>query len=297
MKRLLALVLAVVMAFSFSGCSKEVVKIKCLQCSETFEETFEFCPHCGYTATVTTTNTTTTTTTQATKAKVTKAKTTKASQTPQITKATVTKAPQTTKAPATQPAHKHSYTKKVVNPTCTDKGYTLYTCACGHSYKDNYVNAKHNYVKFKCSACGTVDKAHAREYLVLWLEKNGTAAGEYVHYRFNDEYVLSCTADGEPFFGRYLTLQGESFLYALSLRSYKYMLHGGNLEVIGILNAQSFTSNSAISYDEYTGDENFKYDMIENARVAVCDLIETLEYYLADKKIGITIADLGFKSY
>ena len=24
-------------------------------------------------------------------------------------------------------------------------GYTTYTCACGHSYKDNYVSAKHNY--------------------------------------------------------------------------------------------------------------------------------------------------------
>lgn len=36
--------------------------------------------------------------------------------------------------------HIHSYSKEVVNPTPYEKGYTLYTCACGHSYKDNYTS-------------------------------------------------------------------------------------------------------------------------------------------------------------
>ncbi len=36
----------------------------------------------------------------------------------------------------------HSYTSQVVKPTCTEEGYTLYTCSeCGASYKDNYVAA------------------------------------------------------------------------------------------------------------------------------------------------------------
>ncbi len=30
--------------------------------------------------------------------------------------------------------HTHSYEKDVTPPTCTEKGYTTYTCACGHSY-------------------------------------------------------------------------------------------------------------------------------------------------------------------
>lgn len=33
--------------------------------------------------------------------------------------------------------HIHSYTEEVVAPTCTEKGYTLFICACGNSYKDN----------------------------------------------------------------------------------------------------------------------------------------------------------------
>lgn len=36
----------------------------------------------------------------------------------------------------------HSYTEKVTAPTCTDEGYTTFTCTvCGDTYKDNYVDA------------------------------------------------------------------------------------------------------------------------------------------------------------
>lgn len=38
--------------------------------------------------------------------------------------------------------HVHSYTESVTEPTCTEKGYTTYTCSdCGHSYTDNYTDA------------------------------------------------------------------------------------------------------------------------------------------------------------
>ena len=38
--------------------------------------------------------------------------------------------------------HKHAYTEEVVEPTCTEKGYTKYTCECGDTYNDNEVAAK-----------------------------------------------------------------------------------------------------------------------------------------------------------
>ena len=40
-----------------------------------------------------------------------------------------------------QPPHEHTYTAVVTAPTCTDKGYTTHTCACGDSYVDTYVDA------------------------------------------------------------------------------------------------------------------------------------------------------------
>ena len=51
-----------------------------------------------------------------------------------------------------------SYTEKVVNPTCTDGGYTRHTCqSCGYFYDTDLVDANgHSFVDGKCSVCGIV---------------------------------------------------------------------------------------------------------------------------------------------
>lgn len=38
------------------------------------------------------------------------------------------------------PFHKHKYNEELIYPTCTEKGYTLYSCKCEDEYKDNYVD-------------------------------------------------------------------------------------------------------------------------------------------------------------
>ena len=35
----------------------------------------------------------------------------------------------------------HEYNQTVTTPTCTEQGFTTYTCECGDSYIDDYVNA------------------------------------------------------------------------------------------------------------------------------------------------------------
>ena len=55
-------------------------------------------------------------------------------------------------------SHSHSYETVVTSPTCTEKGYTTYTCTCGDSYVDNYVDATgHNFQNGACSVCGTIN--------------------------------------------------------------------------------------------------------------------------------------------
>lgn len=44
-----------------------------------------------------------------------------------------------------QQVHKHSYTAVVTAPTCTEDGYTTYTCDCGDSYIDDIVPAAHSW--------------------------------------------------------------------------------------------------------------------------------------------------------
>ncbi len=52
-------------------------------------------------------------------------------------------------------AHTHSYTETVTAPTCIERGYTTYACACGNTYKANEVAALgHSYADAVCQRCG-----------------------------------------------------------------------------------------------------------------------------------------------
>jgi len=63
---------------------------------------------------------------------------------------------------ACEQQHEHSYSSKTTPPTCTELGYTTYTCSCGDSYIDDYVSSLgHKYTNYqynndaKCGVNGT----------------------------------------------------------------------------------------------------------------------------------------------
>jgi len=51
---------------------------------------------------------------------------------------------------------KHEYDSVITEPTCTERGYTTYTCRfCGESYVDGYVDETgHSYEGVSCAVCG-----------------------------------------------------------------------------------------------------------------------------------------------
>ena len=52
-------------------------------------------------------------------------------------------------------ANGHNYDSVVTAPTCTEQGYTTYTCHCGDTYVDNYTEVTdHSYTEGTCSICG-----------------------------------------------------------------------------------------------------------------------------------------------
>ena len=74
-----------------------------------------------------------------------------------------------TPAPDPEQEHTHSYTSKVVWPTCTTDGYTQYTCSCGDSYNGDFCQklthlysekvvsptaTSQGYTKYTCIHCG-----------------------------------------------------------------------------------------------------------------------------------------------
>ena len=57
--------------------------------------------------------------------------------------------------------HVHKYTSEVIEPSCKQGGYTLYTCECGYSYTGNPTAPRaHDYINGKCSRCGEKDPAY-----------------------------------------------------------------------------------------------------------------------------------------
>lgn len=82
--------------------------------------------------------------------------------------------------------HTHSYTGTVTAPTCTEKGYTTYTCTCGDSYVDDYVDALgHAYNGF-CEDNG--DGTH------YWECDRCDGWGDKEPHIFENGYCIACGA-------------------------------------------------------------------------------------------------------
>lgn len=94
--------------------------------------------------------------------------------------------------------HTHDYEPIVTAPTCTEQGYTTYTCACGESYVDDYVDAlghtdtyliEENYVSPTCTEngskdvvvyCSVCDGEISRETVVIYVTSHADDNGDGV---------------------------------------------------------------------------------------------------------------------
>ena len=84
--------------------------------------------------------------------------------------------------------HAHSYEAVVTAPTCTEGGYTTYTCACGNSYTaDETAALGHDWKGLECSRCGAtrvnpftdVDEGSHKAFFdaILWAVEEGITKG------------------------------------------------------------------------------------------------------------------------
>lgn len=127
--------------------------------------------------------------------------------------------------------HTHNYTAVVTAPTCTEAGYTTYTCTCGDSYISNRVPAKgHTWNKgvvtkaptetetgirtFTCTVCGetkteTIPKLdHTHSYEAVVTAPTCTEAG-YTTYTCScgDSYIDNEVPALGHSFGEWVTVQ------------------------------------------------------------------------------------------
>ncbi len=101
-------------------------------------------------------------------------------------------------------SHTHEYTKTVVAPTCTTRGYTEHVCSCGSSYKTNYTAALgHDYKNGLCTRCGAKDpSAHTHDYKAVVTAPTCTERG-YTTY--------TCSVCGDSYKGSYVDPLGHDY--------------------------------------------------------------------------------------
>ena len=119
----------------------------------------------------------------------------------------------TTTQPNDGPAeeHTHTYTAFVTEPTCTERGYTTFSCSCGANYKLNYVEptghtynsevtlptcTEQGYTTYSCD-CGD---SYIADYVEI--DPNNHTSGEW-----RVEKAATCTENGTN--GKYCIACGE----------------------------------------------------------------------------------------
>ena len=113
----------------------------------------------------------------------------------------------TVKAP-----HTHSYNKVVTAPTCTEKGYTTYTCACGDSYKADEVAALgHKWDNGTVTTPATEGKPGVRTYKCGTCGETKTEeipALDHTHKHTSTVTAPTCTEKG---YTTYTCACGDSY--------------------------------------------------------------------------------------
>ena len=119
--------------------------------------------------------------------------------------------------------HKHDYTEKVVAPTCNESGYTEYTCECGETYKDSYVDALgHTFGEWTVVKEATEDEEGLKERVCACGEKEQQKIAKLEHTHEYSEKVVAPTCEesgytlheckcGESYKDSFVDALGHSF--------------------------------------------------------------------------------------
>ena len=86
--------------------------------------------------------------------------------------------------------HYHTYKKKIVAPTCSEMGYTLYSCSCNDSYRDSYTEiVRHTYTNSCDTSCNVCKKTRGITHSYKTITTKATLAK-------NGSVVKKCTVCG-----------------------------------------------------------------------------------------------------
>lgn len=134
----------------------------------------------------------------------------------------------------------HNYTKKITNPSCTDTGFTTYTCSrCGDSYVADYKDALgHNYENGICIRCGYADPDYVKTYNsedIMEILSNSVVSDTGTYKRYVGAESISVFAN-------------EQYNCFSINTAVSYNLWGGNVQSV-IFNISSLDEINILNFD------------------------------------------------
>ena len=205
--------------------------------------------------------------------------------------------------------HAHIYNKEVVEPTCTKEGYTIYTCECGDSYKDNYLNnLDHDLVFFdkveptcteigceayvECTRCSytTYKELEALDHDLVSHEGK-TPTDIEIGWK---EYVTCTRCDYTTYEELPIIEVERAELEVYEENGYKYLNYGSypqthvNDETL-IASLNNLTETNERGYYEFEGEEYAKVESVEpNNYGTYNDKYGNTQYYKYSSGANIT---------
>ena len=110
--------------------------------------------------------------------------------------------------------HKHEYQEEVVAPTCTEQGYTKFTCECGDTYNDKTVEAAgHKYGDWTVTKEATEEEKGSKEKVCSVCKDKVTEeipVKEHEHKYTENVVAPTCTENG---YTEYTCKCGDTYKY------------------------------------------------------------------------------------
>ena len=137
------------------------------------------------------------------------------------------------------PATGHHHNAVVTAPTCTAKGYTTHTCACGDSYVDSYTAALgHSYKNGTCTRCGAADPNYKPAPKAPELKITTSAGKPKIYWN---------AVDGAVKYWIYRSTDGKKFSYYDSTTKTSYTNSSTSIGTTYYYKVKAVNSNNAAS--------------------------------------------------
>ena len=206
-------------------------------------------------------------------------------------------------------AHTHSYEKAVTAPTCTEDGYTTYTCQCGDSYvADSVAALGHDYVDGICSRCGAEDPDYVPPayYLVGFInganygcEEDAANPGQYefvdgkLSATFDSDcYVFVKTGDNKHWFmAKTYVTDTTAVLYSTATGAMEKMFIPGGAKITFTMKVNA-DGSLTLSY-EAEWPHQHSYDKAVTAPTCTEDGFTTYTCQCGDSYVADPVEALG----